>query len=85
MSDESADERDETGAPVDEDAPPDRSAEDQVDDAAEAALLRARAAAREKGLRPGLKPMRRRQIGRPTPGAPTDRRDPLCSGTRWTG
>jgi len=51
-----------------------------VDDAAEAALQRARAAAREKGLRPGLKPMRRRQIGRPTPGAPTDRRDPLLLG-----
>jgi predicted nucleic acid-binding Zn ribbon protein len=34
-----------------------------VDDAAAAALARARAAAREKGLRPGLKPVRRRRPG----------------------
>ena len=51
-----------------------------VDDAAGAALSRARAAAREKGLRPGLKPMRRRQIGVQSPGAKTDRRDPLLLG-----
>lgn len=51
-----------------------------VDDAAEAALSRARAAAREKGLRPGLKPMRRRQIGVQSSGSKPDRRDPLLLG-----
>jgi predicted nucleic acid-binding Zn ribbon protein len=51
-----------------------------VDDAAQAALQRARAAAREKGLRPGLKPMRRRQIGVQSSGSRPDRRDPLLLG-----
>lgn len=53
---------------------------DLVDDAAEAALARARAAARDKGLRPGLKPMRRRQPGRPAAAKDSDRRDPLLLG-----
>lgn len=53
---------------------------DLVDDAAEAALARARAAARDKGLRPGLKPMRRRRPGRPAAATADDRRDPLLLG-----
>lgn len=50
-----------------------------VEDAASAALQRARAAARDKGLRPGLKPMRRRQVGVPSK-TPRDGRDPLLLG-----
>ena len=50
-----------------------------VEDAASAALQRARAAARDKGLRPGLKPMRRRRPGEPAK-APRDGRDPLLLG-----
>jgi len=69
--DDPADPQERSAAPSDDEL---------VDDAAEAALARARAAARDKGLRPGLKPMRRRQIGRPTAGARTDRRDPLLLG-----
>ncbi|WP_370518397.1 DUF721 domain-containing protein [Nostocoides sp. HKS02] len=53
---------------------------DDADDAAAAALLRARAAAREKGLRPGLKPMRARRPGVPTTRAPRDGRDPELLG-----
>lgn len=49
-------------------------------DAAAAALQRARAAAREKGLRPGLKPMRRRRPGVPQPASRRDGRDPLLLG-----
>ncbi|XVX20301.1 DUF721 domain-containing protein [Actinomycetota bacterium] len=43
-----------------------------MENAASAALARARAAAREKGLRPGLKPMRRRRPGEAA--APSSRR-----------
>ncbi|XBO45658.1 DciA family protein [Pedococcus sp. KACC 23699] len=50
-----------------------------MEDAASAALQRARAAARDKGLRPGLKPMRRRRPGVPSK-APRDGRDPLLLG-----
>ena len=50
-----------------------------VEDAASAALQRARAAARDKGLRPGLKPMRRRQPGEPAK-TPREGRDPLLLG-----
>ena len=50
-----------------------------VEDAASAALQRARAAARDKGLRPGLKPMRRRRPGELAK-APRDGRDPLLLG-----
>ncbi|GAA2736734.1 DciA family protein [Pedococcus aerophilus] len=50
-----------------------------VEDAAAAALQRARASARDKGLRPGLKPMRRRQVGVPNK-TPRDGRDPLLLG-----
>jgi len=48
-------------------------------DAAAAALQRARAAARDKGLRPGLKPMRRRRPGEPSK-VRRDGRDPLLLG-----
>lgn len=51
-----------------------------VEDAAAAALQRARAAAREKGLRPGLKPMRRRRPGVDGSRANRDGRDPLLLG-----
>ncbi|HEV7194932.1 MAG TPA: DciA family protein [Pedococcus sp.] len=51
-----------------------------VDDAALAALKRARAAAREKGLRPGLKPMRARRPGVPSRPTRTDGRDPQLLG-----
>lgn len=51
-----------------------------VDDAALAALKRARAAAREKGLRPGLKPMRARRPGVPSRPTRTDARDPQLLG-----
>jgi predicted nucleic acid-binding Zn ribbon protein len=51
-----------------------------VEDAATAALLRARAAAREKGLRPGLKPMRARRPGVPSRPTSRDGRDPELLG-----
>jgi predicted nucleic acid-binding Zn ribbon protein len=51
-----------------------------VDDAALSALKRARAAAREKGLRPGLKPMRARRPGVPRRPTRTDGRDPQLLG-----
>lgn len=51
-----------------------------VDDAAAAALARARAAARAKGLRPGLRPLRRRRPGLPEPGGRRDGRDPALLG-----
>ena len=75
--------REQPGAPEDEALPVDgegRAAAPE-EDAAAAALMRARAAAREKGLRPGLRPMRRR-----TPGGPVrrsgrdDARDPQLLG-----
>ena len=50
--------------------------EERVDDAAAAALARARAAAKAKGLRPGMKPMRRRRPGVPEPKRSSDARDP---------
>ena len=55
---------------------------DHVADAAAAALARARAAAVEKGLRPGMKPRkRRRPAGEPTlSGAARDGRDPALLG-----
>ena len=51
-------------------------------DAAAAALLRARAAARDKGLRPGLKPIgrRRRPGSAAAPGQRRDGRDPQLLG-----
>jgi predicted nucleic acid-binding Zn ribbon protein len=49
-------------------------------DAAAAALQRARAAARGKGLRPGLRPMRRRRPGVPEPATRREGRDPLLLG-----
>ncbi len=49
-------------------------------DAAAAALARARAAARAKGLRPGLRPVRRRRPGAPTPRERPDGRDPELLG-----
>ena len=76
-----------TGAPDGSDEQP--RAEDlpaeavgDADDAAAAALLRARAAARDKGLRPGLKPIggRRRPGGAPSPTQRRDGRDPLLLG-----
>ena len=54
--------------------------ESAVDDAATAALQRARAAARDKGLRPGLKPMRARRPGVPSRPASRDGRDPELLG-----
>ncbi len=72
------------GSATGPDVPSDLSTEpdpaSMVDDAADAALQRARAAAREKGLRPGLKPMRRRQIGVQSSGSRQDGRDPLLLG-----
>jgi predicted nucleic acid-binding Zn ribbon protein len=64
----------------DEEPPGPAAAGDAVEDAAAAALQRARAAARDKGLRPGLKPMRaRRPLGQGSK-APRDGRDPLLLG-----
>ncbi len=62
---------------VDDEAP-----EEPVEDAAAAALERARAAAKEKGLRPGLRPMRRRVAGRREPAGDRGRdgRDPVTLG-----
>jgi predicted nucleic acid-binding Zn ribbon protein len=52
----------------------------EPDDAAAAALQRARAAARERGLRPGLKPIRGRRQGPQIRKPPRDGRDPLLLG-----
>ena len=60
-----------------DDAP---SGEGEVDDAAASALQRARAAARERGLRPGLKPLRSRRPGAPPRNSTRDGRDPLLLG-----
>jgi predicted nucleic acid-binding Zn ribbon protein len=54
--------------------------EDRVDDAAASALSRARAAAKAKGLRPGLKPLRKRRPGLPEGPRSRDGRDPLMLG-----
>ena len=62
---------------------PSAAAEGDVDQAASAALARARQAARDKGLRPGLRPMRRRRPGRveqQRSGAGRDGRDPALIG-----
>ncbi len=56
------------------------TAEEAMEDAAASALQRARAAAREKGLRPGLKPMRARRPGPRIRLSPKDGRDPLLLG-----
>lgn len=63
-----------------EPADPEPSLEERVDDAAASALARARAAAKAKGLRPGLKPLRRRQPGVPAGPRSRDGRDPLLLG-----
>jgi predicted nucleic acid-binding Zn ribbon protein len=63
-----------------EPADPEPSLQDRVDDAAAAALSRARAAAKAKGLRPGLKPLRRRRLGMPEGPRSRDGRDPLLLG-----
>lgn len=60
--------------------PPEPPVPEVEEDAAAAALQRARAAAREKGLRPGLRPMRRRRAGDAGNKAPRDGRDPLLLG-----
>jgi predicted nucleic acid-binding Zn ribbon protein len=52
-----------------------------ADTAAASALARARDAARAKGLRPGIRPMRkRRPLGQPVGGAGRDGRDPTLLG-----
>ncbi|MDU0313699.1 DciA family protein [Phycicoccus sp. M110.8] len=64
----------------DADGGPGAASDQEAEDAAAAALQRARAAAREKGLRPGLKPMRRRRPGVDGSRANRDGRDPLLLG-----
>lgn len=54
--------------------------DERVDDAAAAALARARAAAKAKGLRPGLKPIRKRRPGVPESPRSRDGRDPKLLG-----
>jgi predicted nucleic acid-binding Zn ribbon protein len=61
----------------------DPALEDEVQDAAAAALSRARALARDKGLRPGMNPRRRPRPGRgevTLSGAGRDGRDPTLLG-----
>jgi predicted nucleic acid-binding Zn ribbon protein len=53
---------------------------DEPEDAAAAALQRARAAARERGLRPGLKPIRGRRQGPQVRKPPREGRDPQLLG-----
>lgn len=74
MSDESRDPSAEDAGPSDDDT--------RIADAAAAALARARAAAADKGLRPGMKPRkRRRPIGTSAPsGSAGDARDPALLG-----
>ncbi len=52
----------------------------RVEDAASAALARARAVAKAKGLRPGMKPRRRRRPGSEPPTARQQGRDPSLLG-----
>ena len=52
----------------------------EPEDAAAAALQRARAAARERGLRPGLKPLRSRRQGAPGRTSAREGRDPQLLG-----
>lgn len=75
MSDELPD-----GPPASESPEPGQE-DAQLDDAAAAALARARAAAKAKGLRPGIRPMRRRRPG-VTSDSPRSRdgRDPKLLG-----
>jgi hypothetical protein len=60
--------------------PPEPPVPEVGEDAAAAALQRARAAAREKGLRPGLRPMRRRRAGDAGNKAPRAGRGPRLGG-----
>ncbi len=65
------------GQDLDDRDPDDRG----LEDAAASAVARARAAAREKGLRPGLKPVRKRRPGaEPSARARRDGRDPHLHG-----
>ncbi len=70
--------------PVPVEAPMDRvPGPDPAAEASASALARARKAARDKGLRPGLKPMRRRRPGQPATtmsGSGRDGRDPALIG-----
>ena len=70
------------GAPAPDDLP--RTDDDtRIADAAASALARARAAAADKGLRPGMKPRRRRRAAEATPtlsGSDRDGRDPALLG-----
>lgn len=79
MSDERLGPPPEDPAPA---APTEHELDERADDAAAAAVARARAAAKAKGLRPGLKPLRRRRPGVPEgPRSRTrDGRDPLMLG-----
>jgi predicted nucleic acid-binding Zn ribbon protein len=84
MSDDvSADESPESaGGPV-EDAPEPTDEDTRIADAAASALARARAGAAEKGLRPGMKPKRRRRPVGDAPvlsGSARDGRDPALLG-----
>jgi predicted nucleic acid-binding Zn ribbon protein len=73
MSDEPRDTSAEGAGPTDDDT--------RVADAAAAALARARASAADKGLRPGMKPRkRRRPIGTTMSGSARDGRDPALLG-----
>ena len=67
-----------------DDAAPARDEEEEAAAAAALALARARKAAADKGLRPGLKPLRRRRPADQPQGTPTgsgpDARDPMLIG-----
>ena len=67
-----------------DDAAPARDEEQEAAAAAALALARARKAAADKGLRPGLKPLRRRRPADQPQGTPTgsgpDARDPMLIG-----
>jgi predicted nucleic acid-binding Zn ribbon protein len=67
-------------SPPDDPTQADEPAADEPEDAAAAALQRARAAARAKGLRPGLKPIGGRRRGAKGGKTPRDGRDPLLLG-----
>jgi predicted nucleic acid-binding Zn ribbon protein len=66
-----------------EEAPPPSDADTRIADAAASALARARAGAAEKGLRPGMRPKKRRRPSGPAPvlsGSARDGRDPALLG-----
>ena len=67
-----------------DDAAPARDEEEEAAAAAALALARARKAAADKGLRPGLKPLRRRRPANQPQGTPSgsgpDARDPMLIG-----